>query len=155
MKRTNSSKLTYGTILHHISSDETTFGPSTDDFFLQGATKMIYVDHVTQLAEQNGPPRFTNLSATKMSLEYQRKYRRTRPCKNLTAILKDERAVLVENYALLPHLWRYQTSLRRPYFKWRNIYSTMWAKAAELAAITNRPQYIQFQIYAKHPNDLM
>lgn len=138
--------LPLGTILHHISSDETTFGPSTDDFFLQGATKMIYVDHVTQLAEQNGPPRFTNLSATKMSLEYQRKYRRTRPCKNLTAILKDERAVLVENYALLPHLWRYQTSLRRPYFKWRNIYSTMWAKAAELAAITNRPQYIQFRL---------
>lgn len=133
-------------ILHFVTEDESQYGIPQDDYLLRHITRMIYVDHVKELGDDKGPPRPTRLPPNQMIRDYQRKYRRTRALTNIDAVIRDGRTLLVENYGLLPHLYRYTTSYFRNYNKWWNIQSALWKKVGDLGAKTDRQQYLECKL---------
>lgn len=133
-------------ILHFVAEDESQYGMPQDDFILRHITRMIYVDHVKELGDDKGPPRPTRLPPNQMIRDYQRKYRRTRSLVNIDSVLRDGRTLLIENYALLPHLYRYTTSYFRNYNKWWNIQAALWKKVGEIGAKSERHQFLECKL---------
>ena len=129
-------------VLHYLSEEESLYGIPQDQPLIRSIQRLIYVDSVTQLVGTKGPPRPTRIPASTMIRQYHRLHRRTRKLINLEAALRDPRSLLVENYALLPHLYRYTKSFFSTYYKWVNIQETLWAKVEELTKITERQQFL-------------
>lgn len=130
-------------ILHYLPQDHGDTGIAYDDIILNGVEKMPMVEHLTDLAERQGPPRPTQALPERLMRDYHRRYRRLRPLRKLDAVLKDNRTLIIENYALLQHTWRYTTSFFSAYYKWRNIQATLWENVTRLAKETDRQQYIR------------
>lgn len=118
--------LTRNSILHYLDEDGDHFGIPQDDPLLRQTTRLIQVYHNTQLFEPVGNPRSTRLPPGPMIRNYHRLNRRTRILRNYDAAVKNPFNVLVENYALLPHLYRYPVTFFKSYYKWLNIQKVMW-----------------------------
>lgn len=146
LRSTDSLILPKESILHSIPEDEAAFGIPQDDILLKNSTKIVQFDHVTQLAGTVGNPRPTRIPSMGMIREYHRKNRMTRWLRNRDIALRDVNTVLVENYGLLSHLYRYPITFLRSYYKWQNIQTTMWSKVAECAVESNRQQYIVMRL---------
>ena len=129
-------------ILHFVSDDEAMYGIPTDEYIVRNEPRIILVDHVQALGDELGPPRPTRLPPGSMIREYHRKYRKTRAVTKLDVALRDSRTLIVENYALLPHLYRYSTSYFRGYYKWWNIQAALWKRCGELSQLSERQQYL-------------
>ena len=135
-----------GSILHFVSDDESLYGIPADDYIVRNAQRIIMVEHVTELGDNKGTPRSTRLPPGQMWRDYHRKYRKTRLLTNRDIAFRDDRTLMVENYALLPHLFRYTTSYFRSYYKWWNIQATVWKRVAELSQVSDRQQYLQCRL---------
>lgn len=143
LSRMETLDIPQGSILHFVADDEALYGMPQDDYILRHVTRMMYVDHNKELGDTKGNPRRTQLPPNQMIRDYQRKYRRTRALVNLPVTLRDPRTLIIENYALLPHLYRYTTSYFRNYYKWWNIQAALWKRVGEIGAMSDRQQYLE------------
>ena len=142
LKSTNSLELPKDSILHYLADDDNLYGIPQDELILQRNEKLLMVDHVETLHGTLGSPKRTPLLTTPMIRDYHKKYRNTRWLRNIDSALRDPNTIIVENYGLLPHLYRYNITILRSYYKWWNIQSTLWNRVTELTKITNRQQYL-------------
>ncbi len=133
-------------ILHFIPEDEATLGIPQDDWIVRNNPRLLMVHHNLQLGDNKGQPRSTMLPPTGLIRDYHRKNRKTRPLTNYDAALRDSRTLIVENYGLLPHLYRYPANFYRAYYKWWNIQSALFNRVGEIAKITDRQQYLQCKL---------
>jgi len=135
-------KLPLNSVLHYIPDDESVYGIPQDDQIVRNEERLIMVDHITQLADTRGNPIPIKIPAGQMTRAYHRKYRKTRPLLNFAAANGNPRTLIVENYALLPHLSRYLNNYFRPFNKWWNIQATFWDRVGKIAAMSERQQYL-------------
>lgn len=133
-------------ILHFIAEDEGDYGPDQDGLVMAAQERLVMVEHMTQLGDTKGPPRPMPVPANTMMREYHRKNRRTRNMTKPELYMRDPRTLAVENYGLLPHLYRYTTNAFSAYYKWWNIAMRMWARVGELHALYQRQQYLVCQL---------
>lgn len=138
--------LPLNSLLHYIPDDESVYGIPQDDQILRDVERMIMVEHVEKLADNRGNPIPIKIPAGQMTRAYHKKYRKTRPLLNFEAVNGNPRTLIVENYALLPHLSRYLNNYFRPYSKWWNIQATLWDRVGKIAAISDRQQYLQCRL---------
>lgn len=129
-------------ILHYVPDDEGTLGIPQDEAVLHNSPRLIMVHHNLKLGDAQGTPRGTMLPPSTMIRDYHKKYRMTRNLINYDSALRDSRTIVVENYGLLAHLFRYPTNYFRPYYKWWNIQAAMMDRVKELASSTERQQYL-------------
>lgn len=134
-------QLPINSILHYVPDDEVSYGISTDDPLLRHERRVIQVDSVTELTSRLGAPRPLPIPAQKLIRDYHQRYRRTRPLKNIDAVMRDPRTLLVYNYAILSHTSRYLGNFFAGYNKWYNINSTCWQKISETAKL-NRQNFL-------------
>ena len=139
-------------ILHFVPMDESELGLPQDDMILHQVPRTVFVNHNVELKDSNGQPRSTQLSPSKLISDYHRKYRMMRRLNNYETATRDARSLVVENYGLLPHLFRYQTSFFRGYYKWWNIHATMFARIKELASTSQREQYLVCKLPVQLPS---
>lgn len=142
----NAFALPRNSIYHYVGSGLDVYGPTMDDPFLRKVEKIVMVDHVLEMTEKKGNPRSTMIPATKLVNDYHRKNRKLRPLRKLESVVRDEKTVIVENYAILPHLYKYITNFFTSYNKWFNIQSTVWKKVEEMAQKTDRHQFIEMTL---------
>jgi hypothetical protein len=130
------------TVLHYMPEDETEQGISQNHTILSNNTRMIMTEHVTVLGDVKGNPRTLPLPAAQMKREYHRQNRRTREMLKPEQAMRDVNTIVVENYALLNHLYRYPTNYFRAYYKWWNVQASLWKQVATISK--NYPQRNQF-----------
>lgn len=133
-------------ILHFVSDDESLTGIPQDDLILRNNPRLVMVHHNLELVPVEGNPRSTHLPPSTMIKDYHRKFRNTRNLLNYESALRDSRTVVVENYGLLPHLYRYPVSYFRSYQKWINIQATLWTRVKQVSEFSNRQQYLQCKL---------
>lgn len=133
-------------LLHYLGHGASDSGPASDEFLFRNINKPIMADHVVQLADSKGAPRRANVAAEPLIRNYHTKNRRLRRIRNLETAVRDERTLVVYNYALLPQLYRYQRSYYAAYFQWWNQQVTLWDSVAKIAATTDRNQFIQISL---------
>ncbi|WJJ55175.1 RNA polymerase beta subunit [Xanthomonas phage RTH11] len=130
------------TVLHYMPEDETEIGLPQDHAILINNTRVIMTEHVTQLGDDKGNPRTLPIPSAQMKREYHRQNRRTREMLRPETVMRDVNTIVVENYALLSHLYRYPTNYFRAYFKWWNIQAALWQRVGEISQ--NYPLRNQF-----------
>lgn len=133
-------------VLHYIGDDVASFGIAGDDPILQNISRIILVDYITELKGREGNPRSTYQSTPKMIRDYQRKYRRFRQVKDLSYVWRDTRSILVVDYALLHHLYRYVKSIYSNYFSWKNIQVTFWDTIGSMTKASDRQHFLQCRL---------
>lgn len=133
-------------VLHYLGDGPSDFGITADDPMLNEVDKIVMVDHVIELRADKGPPKPRLAPAQAMRKEYHRKNRKMRPLRKMETALRDPRTLIVINYALLPHLYRYITNFFIEYNRWYNISATRWDKMNEMATKTNRQQFIKMTL---------
>lgn len=135
-----------GTMLHYIAESKTEFGPASDDALLQTTSRLIFVDHVVELTARQGNPRSSYVQPNPMIQEYRRKNRKLRMLTKLEIADREPQNLLVTNYGLLPHLYKYIRSYFTMYYTWSNIQATMWDKVNDRLKDTKRHHYIQLSL---------
>ena len=145
-------------IVHMAHGNPTKYGPPDNDVALQGFSaaimkedrvlqkaqaRPVYMHHVLGLSPGFlGQPIKQTTQPQAMMRQYHQHYRRFRLAQQTDKILGDAASLLVYNYDMIPHLMRYPRGPYNSYFEWYNIERTMWSQMAQLAAQTDRPQYI-------------
>ena len=116
-----------GSILHYLAETSVDKGIPTDHWAVKTADRLVVSDHVEELGKsaQEGNPRPTTIKARQEIQKYHRRHRKIKRVRNLETNAKDERTLIVVNYALLPDLYRYTKSFYSAYYAQRNIFSTL------------------------------
>lgn len=133
-------------IYHYLSFDGITDGPAMDDFLFRNDHRSIPVETISELTVLEGHPRHTGNNVNQVMQHYYSSHHRMRKIRDIHTYLRDKPTVIVFNYALLPKIYKYPTNIYSMYYKWKNIFATVLAKAAAVAQETNRQQYMMLEV---------
>lgn len=135
------------TVLHYMPEDETELGIPQTHSILINNTRLLMTEHVTQLGDNKGNPRPLPVPPQSFKRDYHRLNRRTREMLKPETTMRDPITIVVENYSLLNHLYRYPTNYFRAYSKWWNIQTALWSKAGQIGRdYPNRNQFLQCRL---------
>lgn len=114
------------TVLHYMPKSEVEYGIEPSDPLVARTDRFMFVDHVRDITEREGNPMSNRIPAESLVRKYHQRFRRFRRLKKLDTALRDPKSLLVVNYALLGHLYRYRPSIYARYNQWANIQATLW-----------------------------
>ena len=139
-------------ILHYYPVDDYRTGPGLNDFWVLKADGQLFIDHVIEMASKEGSPRPTHNYPTIMIRDYRKQHRRFRPLINLETASRDAKNIIVRNYAMLPHMWRYRAHALSNYYAWYNVRKTFWEGVNEYGEPSERNHFVFMQFPARVPN---
>ena len=144
----NALELPRGSIYHYLPSDVSEIGPSQTLPILNRAEKLMQINHNLHLPQEvNGRPIAIPQNIEKEILIYHRMNRKIRRMREETVVLRDDRTLLIENYAPLPGLFRYSETQMSWYDRWANIYATMISRLQyDTKKFSNRQNYIFLEL---------
>lgn len=129
-------------VLHYLPESELELGITERDFFLQTNKRQVLVNHMTHFGVNHGNPTKTSNTPDLLIQKYRKQNRDIRRLLSYEAPKRDPRLVVVENYALLNHLWRYRPTPLVRLQKFQNLYETAFLQMAKVA--TELPEHDQF-----------
>ena len=129
-------------IYHFVSEDGLLDGPASDDFLFRNDRRPIPVETVGFLSEISGNPRHSGGNVNGLIQNYYHTHYRMRKVREIKTFLRDKQTVIVINYAMLSKLYHYPQNVFSNYNKWRNLFSTVIDKMADLSEETNRQQFM-------------
>lgn len=132
-----------------VNSTDQTVDPN--DLLINSAEGETYCVHVDELRVQEGMP--TRLPVSTMSLirQLEKQNRKLRRVRKFDVVDRQPRSLIIYNYALLQNLYRYRVNFLNTWQRWYNGYGTMWENVNELAAQSERNQFIRFDIPLSFP----
>lgn len=150
-------QLPRGALLHYAHGDATKLGPAENDIAFRGIVaavqagqsataralaRPVQMYHIGQLIDPIGKPIKMNVVALNLVRDYHRQCRRFRRVNQLEQVLHDNKSLVVYNYELLPHLFRYPRTFFNQYYEWTNIERTMWDTIATSVSQTDRQHFV-------------
>lgn len=136
-------ELPVNAIVHYLPESQTELGISPNHIFLRKATTYILADHALEPATRLGNPMSANVPANKLIMMYRNQSNKIRPLKNLETALGNPRIIITMNYSIMNRMLRYKKVYQARVFKFKNTLATFVQKANELAAASDRQQYLQ------------
>lgn len=133
-------------VLLYQPEDDADVGISQNHILVRDSQRLLFVEHNTDLATKDGFVRKTYIQPSKLIREYLRTNRKTRILKNVERVAKDDKVLIIENFAFLNHLWQYKTHPLSLYYKWKNIQNTIWTKSNELCNLLDRNHYMMVKL---------
>lgn len=152
-----SFQLPRGAILHYAHGDPTKFGPIESDLSFRGiitevqtngnvkaksVSRAIWLQHVLSITDPVGSPTRLNVNAGVLVRQFHQQHRRFRQVRQLETVMLDKQSMLVYNYDMLNHMWRYPRNPFNSLYEWTNTEKEIWKHVAETASQTERPQFI-------------
>lgn len=129
-------------ILHSVNNSPIDYGPQANEYLFRNIQRPIMMEHVINNGDTLGNPRKLNISTDTIIRTYHLKYRRYRYSRSLETAIKDPNTLLVINYGIIPHVYKYMRSLYTEIYKWKNTNAALWKKVEQLANDTDRQQFI-------------
>lgn len=142
-------ELPRGSILHYIpTSGVSEMGPPQTLPMLENSEKLVQVNHITQLTEDNlmGRPKRIEKAINREIMHYHRINKKLRRMHNETMIERDDKTLLVENYAPIRNVYRYPQTLMSWYERFHNLLATMVAQLGRDADKYERQNYLLLTI---------
>lgn len=139
------------TIYHYWPDDTVSYGPNPQDPLFQALNGRIFIEHVRELTSTEGVPRRTVFNPSLMENEYRRKNRLFKPLRKEQALTVNARNVLVVNYAMLTHLYRYIPSQKVEYYRWKNVARTVWDSVQSVHDRFGWHQYLDLHLPDRLP----
>ena len=135
-----------GANVHYMPSNETELGPAASSQIIQAAQRLVYIDHIPDLLSKEGNPRPTFKLIAPMMQQYRRENMTIRPMRDYEAAAKDPLTMLVVNYAMVGHMYKYQRSALSRWWYWRNLRATQWERFNQLKTTHERHHIILFDV---------
>lgn len=142
-------ELPRGSILHYVpTSGISEMGPPQTLPMLDNSEKLVQVNHVTQLSEDNlmGRPKRIEKPINREIMQYHRINKKLRRMHSETMVERDDKTLLVENYSPIRTLYRYPQTLMAWYERFHNLLSTMVGQLGRDADKFERQNYLLLTI---------
>lgn len=136
-------------IFHFLPNGTDCLGPEQSLPYLAKAEKLMYARHHTTYYEEavhGRPLPLVRQDLNTKLLSWHRANRRIRPLKDDKLIIQDPRTLLIENYANLPYMYRYQETMMSWHDRYHNIYSTIWHTIGEDIKRYDRNNYVIIEL---------
>lgn len=133
-------------LIHYLPETEVELGIAANHMFLRNVKGQIFAQSFEELAKLEGNPIRTTQQPSVLKAQYQRQYRRIRPIRNFDSADKTESAMLVANYAMLQHLYRYRPNWQTRLFQFNNLYSTLVAEIERIGKTSQRNQFLGIRL---------
>lgn len=151
VKRIERLGLPKASVLHYMPEVETEIGPQRSNPFLQGVTRLIYIQHVTELTTKEGNPRPSGQLPGPLVQQYRRNNMQMRPMTNYDMATREAQNMVVINYALLGRLYKYTRSALSLYWQWKNVRNTLWDTVNSLNTLNERHHFVVLDIPRQLP----
>lgn len=146
----NTLCLPMNAIYHYLGNEDgSAIGMTIEDPILQGyVSRYVLNQFVLEYgdAEPLGKPMLQPVAINTEIRKYFQKNLRFRPIKDYRMGSKDPKVLTVMNYAAIERRYRYQNNPFANYWRWVNIQKTLWLTIADVAANTDRQQYVIIDI---------
>jgi hypothetical protein len=129
-------------LFHFLGGGPLDSGPDSNQIEFRGITRPIVVSHLFQQSASQGNPRLIPTSTPLLSSQWFQRHRRYKKLVNFETGTRDDNTLAVMNYAFLWRMYRYPRSLFANFYQWHNIAETLWAQVGDIAARSNRHQFI-------------
>jgi len=129
-----------------MPSTETELGPASDSPVIAAAQRLVFIDHVPDLLVKEGNPRPTFKLIAPMQQQYRRDNMFVRPLRDYVGATRELLNLVIVNYAMVGHMYKYTRSALSRWWYWRNIRSTMWERFNQLQTEHERHHIIVFDI---------
>ena len=93
-------------LLHHIPTEETENGPDQDSPLFNGR-ESCHAWHIEELTLDLGRPRQRSSELRSRLKIYHKRMRKIRQLRKFEQGVRDQNNLVVVNYAMLPHIYRY------------------------------------------------
>lgn len=136
-------------IFHFLPNGTDCLGPEQSLPYLAKAEKLMYARHHTKYFEdaiQGRPLPLPRQDLNAKLLTWHRANRKIRPLKDDKLIMQDPRTLMIENYANLPYMYRYQETIMSWYDRYHNIYSTIWNQVGDDIKRYDRNNYVILEL---------
>lgn len=133
-------------VYHYLPANTQEMGVDAHDYFVSTVKGLTYCGHVVELTSTEGGPTRLPVNAMNIVRELERKNRSLRRIRNFETIDRDMRSMLIYNYSVLQHLYRYRVSFMQGYQRWYNTVVTMVENINELATVSQRQHYIRINL---------
>lgn len=133
-------------VFHYLPETNLVKGIPADHWVVKDSDRLVMVEHVQKLNVTEGNPRSVPANGERELRNYHRRYRRHKQVKDLSRDLRDERTLLVVNYALLPDLYRYTQSVYSHYYQQINLVGTLWHQVSHYVSKVGRNHFVEIEL---------
>lgn len=138
-------------LIHYLPETSVETGPSFDNLIFQTSGGPRYVEHVMEMASQEGTPIWAKKTPTTLIQTFRKLQPKFRRMTKLEQMTSARNSMLIENYCMLPHLWNYRSNYLTPHWQWANLRNTVWRQAALIA---ERAPHVNQFIFVKLPQTI-
>lgn len=142
-------------IVHFSAESGLALGIDPSDIMIKDVSGLIVAKHVYELVGKKGTPISTKVIPKSLEDKYRKQYRTIRPLKKLDTVIKDPHNVVVINYSMLSHLFKYRATFQTRLFIFENMLETMVAEINTLANVTNHNQFLRIDLPEQLPTKPM
>lgn len=139
----NELELPKESVLHHIPLDDLDMGPTPSDTELAKYPGRLMVNHHYDLINPSPIPRpNTEMSSSKYLTEFKRKYGKIRTTLDANKSMRDDRTLVIHNYAPLSLSYIYPPNVFSNFYKWNNVLNSSFKYINESMVGNDRQHFI-------------
>ena len=136
--------LPVSSLYHCIEDSGVTIGATPEDPIMPKNKDVVVVDNVLQYTPNAvfGHPRPISFVSAKQILGYFTTYKNFKKLQQKPTLAKNKYVLMVNNYGLANHAYRYVMNFFTPFYQWQNYYTTVISRVQQCANQYDRQQYI-------------
>jgi hypothetical protein len=140
-------QLPRSTTFHYLPETETVTGPDAADPILSEVERNIYVEHIHKYrGPVEGRMRDLPHNEDREVKAFHRRHRLLRRSKKRETSVRDDKSLLVVNYAPIQHHYLYTRTYRTVHQKWMNLHNTLILEMLDHLKTTDRLQFVRIDV---------
>ena len=140
-------------ILHYLTFEDSSIGPDPNDPFFVNSDNRVLVEHINEHVKPIGNPKPNKgVTSERLKRDYHRRYRKMRPLNDFSRSLRDEKTLIVENYAGLSSLYIYMRSIYGLYYRNYNVLNTVFHTVNTRCKDNDRQHFIPVTLPRRLPS---
>ena len=113
-------------LVHYLPSTPLEVGPNEDYFLFNKNGKPFRIEHILELSRQDGNPRKLPGDPLQKVRVWKRDHQRFKPMVDLYTARKDPMVIVVQNYAVIQHFYKYPKTINSAYYRTSNYIRTVF-----------------------------
>lgn len=132
-------------LVHYLPSTPLEVGPNEDYFLFSRNKKPFRIEHILELSHQDGNPRKLPGDPLQKVRLWKRDHQRFKPMVDLYTARKDPTVIVVQNYSVIQHFYKYPKTINSAYYRTSNYIRTVFDNMERVSG-KGYQQYLQMKL---------
>ena len=136
-------------IVHILPSNSGKDGPLSIEpltYSLLQNKVSIFVDHIIEISDPLGDPRYVPLNIRKRITDFHKKNRNFRMLKRVISVISNYNSTILVNYSFLDSVYSYKKARMNNYYKHANLVNEVNASIGKYSQLSKRSQFIELEL---------